>query len=32
MPAGSPGMSGEKLAPFEVLVIGDGMTMVFGEY
>jgi hypothetical protein len=32
MPSGSPGMPGEKLAPFEVLVIDDGATSVFGEY
>jgi hypothetical protein len=32
MPSGSPGMPGEKLAPFEVLVIDDGTTAVFGEY
>ena len=32
MPSGSPGMPGEKLAPFEVLAIDDGTTTVFGEY
>ena len=32
MPSGSPGMPGEKLEPFEVLVIDDGATSVFGEY
>lgn len=32
MPSGSPGMPGEKLAPFEILVIDDGATAVFGEY
>lgn len=32
MPSGSPGMPGEKLAPFEVLVIDDGTTALFGEY
>ena len=32
MPSGSPGMPGEKLAPFEVLAIDDGTTAAFGEY
>jgi hypothetical protein len=32
MPSGSPGMPGEKLAPFEVLVIDHGTTALFGEY
>lgn len=32
MPAGSPGMSGEKTAPFEILAIDEGTTTVFGEY
>jgi hypothetical protein len=32
MPPGSPGMSGEKEAPFEVLAIDDGMTSSFGQY
>ena len=32
MPSGSPGMPGEKLAPFEILVFDDGATAVFGEY
>jgi hypothetical protein len=32
MPSGSPGMPGEKLAPFEVLVIDDGTAALFGEY
>jgi hypothetical protein len=32
MPSGSPGMLGEKLAPFEVLVVDDGTTAVFGDY
>ena len=32
MPAGSPGMPGEKTAPFEILAIDDGTTSVFGEY
>ncbi len=32
MPSGSPGMSGEKLAPFEVLALEDGATRPFGEY
>lgn len=32
MPAGSPGMPGDKVAPFEVLAIDDGTTSVFGAY
>ena len=32
MPAGSPGMPGEKTSPFEVLAIDDGMLSVFGAY
>ena len=32
MPSGSPGMPGEQLEPFEVLVIDDGATSVYGEY
>ena len=32
MPPGSPGMSGEKEAPFEVLAIDDGTITTFGEY
>lgn len=32
MPPGSPGMSGEKAAPFEVLAIDDGSITTFGEY
>jgi hypothetical protein len=32
MPAGSPGMPGEKTAPFEILAFVDGTTTVFGEY
>ena len=32
MPSGSPGMPGEKLALFEVLVIDDGTIAVYGEY
>jgi hypothetical protein len=32
MPAGSPGMPGEKAAPFEILAFVDGTTTVFGEY
>ena len=32
MPPGSPGMPGEKVAPFEVLAIDDGTTTVFGSY
>ncbi len=32
MPSGSPGMTGEKLAPFEVLAIDDGTTSSFGSY
>lgn len=30
MPAGSPGMSGEKTAPFTIYEIGDGSTKVYG--
>ena len=29
MPAGSPGMSGEKAAPFTIYEIGDGPTKVY---
>jgi hypothetical protein len=32
MPPGSPGMPGEKTAPFEILAFVDGATTVFGEY
>lgn len=32
MPPGSPGMPGEKTAPFEILAFVDGVTTVFGEY
>lgn len=32
MPAGSPGMPGEKAAPFEVLAIDDGTVTTFGQY
>jgi hypothetical protein len=32
MPPGSPGMPGEKAAPFEILAFDDGVTTVFGEY
>lgn len=32
MPPGSPGMPGEKGAPFEVLAIDDGTITTFGEY
>lgn len=32
MPSGSPGMPGEKLAPFEVLALDEGATSLFGEY
>lgn len=30
MPAGSPGMSGEKTAPFTIYEIGNGPTKVYG--
>lgn len=30
MPAGSPGMFGEKAAPFTIYEIGDGPTKVYG--
>ena len=29
MPAGSPGMSGEKAAPFTIYEIGDGPTKAY---
>jgi hypothetical protein len=29
MPEGSPGMTGEKVAPFEILEITDGEKKVF---
>ncbi|MEX2184453.1 MAG: DUF411 domain-containing protein [Chloroflexota bacterium] len=32
MPAGSPGMPGEKAAPFEILAISDGTISDFGAY
>ena len=32
MPAGSPGMPGDKAAPFEVLAVADGNASVFGSY
>lgn len=32
MPAGSPGMSGEKSGPFTIYAIKDGETTVFGEF
>jgi hypothetical protein len=32
MPVGSPGMPGEKAAPFQILAFVDGTTSVFGEY
>ena len=32
MPPGSPGMPGDKAAPFEILAIQDGGLSVFGEY
>jgi hypothetical protein len=32
MPPGSPGMSGEKAAPFEILAIDDGALTTLGEY
>ena len=32
MPAGSPGMSGVKAGPFEILSVTDGQVAVFGSY
>jgi hypothetical protein len=32
MPPGSPGMPGDKAAPFEVLALVDGTTSAFGSY
>jgi hypothetical protein len=32
MPPGSPGMPGEKAAPFEILAFDDGVTSTFGSY
>lgn len=32
MPAGSPGMSGQREGPLEVLAISDGVTTPFGTY
>jgi hypothetical protein len=32
MPSGSPGMSGEKQEPFEVLALSIGTTVTFGLY
>lgn len=32
MPSGSPGMPGEKEAPFEILALRDGATEAFGAY
>ena len=32
MPAGSPGMSGQREGPFEVLAITNGVTSPFGTY
>ena len=32
MPPGSPGMPGEKEAPFEILAIDDGTISTFGDY
>jgi hypothetical protein len=32
MPAGSPGMPGVKVAPFDVLALSDGDTSSFGAY
>ena len=32
MPAGSPGMPGEAVAPLEVLAVSDGATSSFGSY
>ncbi len=32
MPPGSPGMPGDKTAPFEVLALADGVTSAFSSY
>lgn len=32
MPSGSPGMGGEKVAPFEILAIRDGEISPYGSY
>ena len=32
MPAGSPGMPGDKAAPFEILALDDGVASAFGSY
>jgi hypothetical protein len=32
MPPGSPGMTGDKAGPFEVLALKDGTTSPFGAY
>lgn len=32
MPPGSPGMPGDKAAPFAVLAVSDGATSAFGSY
>lgn len=32
MPPGSPGMPGNKAAPFAVLAVADGATSEFGSY
>jgi hypothetical protein len=32
MPPGSPGMPGDKAAPFTVLAVSDGTTSNFGSY
>ena len=32
MPPGSPGMPGDKAAPFEVLAVDNGVTSAFGSY
>ena len=32
MPPGSPGMPGDKAAPFTVLAVSDGATSEFGSY
>jgi len=32
MPAGSPGMPGQKAGPFEILAVDDGRTSAFGAY
>jgi hypothetical protein len=32
MPAGSPGMAGQREGPLEVLAISDGVTSPFGTY